>query len=256
MFKQLVLFSFCFVILGTNAHEDIQKQYYKRSHQYTPHKYRKILVSTPARSGSTLVFNVLRFLFEDLDVLDKDTFCSDIGIVKKTHSMRYEGPPTIIFVTIRNPIDACLSLYRVQLSLENPEISKERLLNKTVSHFMTHMHKLNKILQMKASNLVILKYEGFAANLENLLARIEKVFNIKIRNMDRKLIKKTFSKKNVASYTEHLKNFANFDRRTHFHGAHVEQGEFSEDEKALIREKIREKLKGKCGFLKKYGYVL
>lgn len=267
VFRSLFFLIFCSVILNANECINIEEQYFKRSQQYPINGYKKIMVFSPYRTGSTLVFNVLRFLFEDSEFLDKIAWGHHNSIVAKTHALGYMDPSIIVFCLIRNPIDTCFSRYRVMMSQasaqgispESFQEFEEESLDMAVQDYLTQMQWMYDLLNKRVRNVVLLKYEDFNSNLEFIFAKFEKVFNIKICEMDRLLMEELFSKENIALNIKSLQNFQNFNEITLFHGAHIDANEFSEEEKAIIHAKIRERLSRKCSnflgkILRQYGY--
>ncbi len=79
----------------------------KRTQQHPIIGYKKIYLATPPRTGSTLVYNVLRYLFENEDPYDWEQNYDNL--VVKSHSDYKIKKDGIYVVTIRNPIEACLS---------------------------------------------------------------------------------------------------------------------------------------------------
>ncbi len=56
-----------------------------RTKQYPLEKYKKIIIRTPLRTGSTLVYNVVRTLFEDKENYNTNGFDSSVTLVSKQH---------------------------------------------------------------------------------------------------------------------------------------------------------------------------
>lgn len=250
VFRWAVFFAVCFVILNANESISFEEQYCKRSQQYPIGNYQRIIVASPYRTGSTIVFNVLKFLFNNSDSLHSNS------IVGKCHFPKNPDPAEIVFCPIRNPMDTCFSRYRVMGERQNQTIN-ERALDIAVNEYLRQMHGMHKLLQKKLPNVVLLKYEDFDCNLWAIFDKVETLFNMKICEIDKALIEELFSKKNVKYFVEKYEGFGQWDPLTGFHGKHIDEGnEFSEEEKHLIYEKIRERLLGKCGFLEEYGYVL
>src|SRR5690242_5117565 len=79
-----------------------------RTQQYSMGPYKKIIICGPERTGSTLVYNVFKYLFEDNDSLFEDHEIQNWNrLVLKTHILNIPQDPTILCVmTLRNPVDA------------------------------------------------------------------------------------------------------------------------------------------------------
>ena len=63
-----------------------------------------VYISTPARTGSTLLWNIMTYLFEDRAVNAKNSR------VKKTHEFTQKTKKNLIFTSIRDPLDIYASL--------------------------------------------------------------------------------------------------------------------------------------------------
>ena len=244
-----------------NAEISIQDEYSKRTRQYSTNGYKKILLYSPYRTGSTLVYNVLKFLFEKSYFLDKDSWQDSNAIVGKTHILGRIEPSTFIFCTIRNPVDACFSGYRVIISSKYSLMAPyqkidEMALDSAVDDYIAQMESIDDLLRQKMRNITFLPYEDFNSNMEIIFDRIENIFDITICEIDRLLMEETFSKKNVSQFIKQFKNFSVYDTSSLFHGDHIEGNEFSKEQKTLICDEIKKRLLGRCDFLEKYGYVL
>jgi hypothetical protein len=257
MLKILLFFTLCFTILNADESINIHEQYFKRSHQYPTNGYQKIVVFSPIRTGSTIVFNVLKFLFENQLFFQEDAFENPNPhlILTKTHTLPPINPSDIIFCTIRNPEDTCFSTYRVMNPGKFKSINEEAL-DYAIDTYLSSMQAIDDLLQKKLQNVVLLKYEEFDSKLGFLFHQIENLFNIEICEMDRTLMEEAFDKTTIALFTKKIESFMNYDAFTHFHGFHIESDEFSKEEQVLIRNEIKKRLLGKCDFLNKYGYAL
>ena len=107
---------FCLFSFGT-AEEllDVETLATLRTQQYPMEPYKKIVIYSAQRTGSTLAYNVFKYLFENQNSL----FCSHHKsnqdcFVSKTHqppSLK-DSNATLIVITIRNPADAIISAFR------------------------------------------------------------------------------------------------------------------------------------------------
>ena len=117
---------FIFLNLNTICHSkeiyDVEILPSLRSQQYPLNLNKKIIIFSAPRTGSSLTYNIFRFLFEDDSMIFSrhDDFNLD-RFVLKTHRFEElklinEENVTYIF-TLRNPIHTCLSHYAVLASL-------------------------------------------------------------------------------------------------------------------------------------------
>ena len=215
----------------------------RRSQDYCLRNYRKIIVCTPYRTGSTLIYNVLRFFFDNA--------------VIKTHTIPHIQEETFFVFTIRSPLQCCCSRCRIEwkdnLDAIASNVSK---LDKIVQEYIQQIGNIRKFLQ-ENHPAVLLKYEDFDDNLEYILRKIEVCFKIRIHPADRALLKKAFSKENVNNHIKKYENFSQYDKITHWHGNHLSLTEdYSSDAWKKIREEIKSRLIYHKFLINDFGYTL
>ena len=206
-----------------------------RTQQYPISPFNSVWICSPWRTGSTLVYNIARFLFEDEQVNSRK-------VVNKRHSL----PPSDSFaiVTIRHPIDACLSYLRVMAS--KGKVTDSNAINDAV-HAYYGMCKMFAAF-VEDSSYVFLAYETFVNNYSYILSKIENAIGICINPKDKELVPKIFCRENVISYIENERftNFSDYDQQTHFHGDHIKTDQtriFSKSEEEWLKGEVVENLK-------------
>lgn len=259
--KTAKLIFFIFVALSSSiictANEsalDISNFYGLRTKQYSLGNVDQIIQFSPPRTGSTLLFNILKFLFENEQYLQS----TSIGLVEslpqnviKTHDLLGTYPNNaFFFVTIRHPIPSILSIFRV---LNSP------LNDKTIrTHLQNYIRRLNEIdrLIRKGKNVVVLRYEEFSVDMNYIFQAIEKGLSLEIHEQDKELMRTYLSKENVQNYIQQFQSFNEYDG-THFHGNHItdDMNYPSENEK-YIRNQLIKLLRKHRKVLKKWGYDL
>lgn len=267
MSKKRLLFLMIFSILiafsySSHAAEyiDIDEAVKQRTCQYSLNG--KAIVYSPFRTGSTLVYNILRFLFE----AEKNFNIPGWGyegrnnLVYKTHERPYFEANDIVFFTIRNPIDACLSDYIIRY---NSFIGKNKKQNLT-TEIMNKMIELviqDQIARWKCldklmsenKNIVVLKFEKFNNNMNFILDELECLLGFRIDDHDRYLINLAYSKDNILNYTKKFKDFSSYDH-TLFHGDHIDKGKVPVEHLQLVKTKITEALLFHKRIINKLGY--
>src|SRR6185437_3936462 len=88
-----------------------------RTQQYSLSSYKKIVVFSAPRTGSSLVYNVFRYLFENQENLFHAHHAFNQScLVLKTHKPSelglIEESPVLFVIPIRNPVDAIISNFR------------------------------------------------------------------------------------------------------------------------------------------------
>ena len=164
----------------------------------------QIIQFGPIRTGSTLVYNLLKELFPERDIV-------------KTHHFRkrlFFHPQTVI--TYRNPIHSLSSSiirFDEPINDESIEVQLEHLksngLDELIKYFDCHY-------------TLKLKYEDFYENFNYIFNQFEVYFDISIPDLKREELN---TKYNVATIKDQeiVKNgnAKEYDSTTHWHGKHV-----------------------------------
>lgn len=227
--KKLV-FLFFFVLSQISAEEnssiDVETLAFQREHKYPTLGYKKIIIYSLPRTGSSLVYNLFRYLFEKEEKLSlpHQPF-SNQKKVMKTHDQQnvrsLETSKTLCVVTTRDPIESALSLYRVQKEkIEGiPSWCKSQM--KKHKKFGKKLKKLKK----EGYSFLFISYDEIEKGIPFLLDKIEKEFAITISYNDRENLVHGYSKENVALQTQSLENFKNSFDLSGFHGNHIKKEE-------------------------------
>lgn len=224
--KFILFFSLIVLYIPLSAEElwiDINLAMKNRDRIYPLLNYDQICIISPCRTGSTLVFNMFRFLFEyDVNI---DCFDNGKSVVRKSHFIKQVNEKTLYLFVMRNPIDTCFSMYRVF----------NNNFDDIVDMYLNQMRHYSYLVEQKIS-IYSIKYEQFNDNLNFLFEFIEDKFNLKVLDDDKMLLKMMFSKENVLHQISNYKGFHELDTLTHFHGNHIDRGEISEEEKARVKQ--------------------
>ena len=159
------------------------------------------------RSGSTLIYNILKKLFPDYTI-------------DKTHTLNWKefffNHP--IVCTYRDPLDIICSTIKIKSSnkLVTRELIDEhiKLLQRNGFADFIELEKTNK-------NKLILKYENFYNNFDYIFNEFEDFFNIQIANNVRSKIEEELSIQIVKNKISKFKTFKEYDTNTHWHGNHI-----------------------------------
>ncbi len=243
----------CGPLLAEEPIIDLRTFVNERTHQYSFQGAEKIYVNTPPRTGSTLVYNVLRFLFERNNPRSSDD--PALNVIGKFHDPALFDRIAIYVSTLRHPFDAALSFYRV---LSNgygtllPLSHLDYIVKSQVNAF-----KYLDALRARGFPCLILRFEEFANDFDSLFRSIEKQFAIVIDPEDREYIKKALAKDNVNKNIEKFPSFAEWDEFTQFRGSHIARGgEIPEEHLCLVKSALLSKLKVHSALFQKWGYTL
>lgn len=176
---------------------------------------RKIVQFSPQRSGSTLVFNILKDLFPTRYV-DK----------KHNYTLDDKNFPTVI--TYRHPYDCIGSLI-----LKDKVNITDKIVHEKILLFRKNGWN-DFFIQFKSSKNLFLRYEDFYVNIDFLLNAIENYFSITIDQNKRVELKKKYKISNIKQNLKKFKNFDEYDKQTHFHGNHISKYLGSSNHKKLF----------------------
>ena len=156
----------------------------------------------PPRTGSTLVYNILKDIFPNRSVETRHYY--------RNKDKRF---PTV--VTYRNPLDSIVSSI-----LRYNKTPTEDVIKQQISEFKKNgIWTVFEIRENK--NVLLLKYEDFVNNFEHIYNKLEIFFNIKISNETRNLITKRYNIEAVEKITSYMKSYEEQDKKTLFHGKHI-----------------------------------
>lgn len=161
-----------------------------------------IIQVSPMRSGSTLVFNILREIFPHRKVLKRHKYIDN----------QFKFPAV---VTYRNPLDCIASsIQRFELSPTNEVIEQQVALYNRKGTWDVFKNKNNP-------NVLMLRYEEFVTDFEVIYRAIETFFDIDIPFQTRNEISARYQIEAIAESIENMDTFAKYDPITHWHGNHI-----------------------------------
>ena len=232
---------------------DIETLPKARTQQYPLDPYKKIVVFSAPRTGSSLVYNIFRYLFED----EKSLFYpynefNQNCLVLKTHKFNevelLKNSNVLFVIVVRNPIDAIISNFRIcPNKIDNIQSFVE-------NKIQMHKNCLNfyQKLKRRKEDLIFLKYEDFEGEIEKLFDCIESHFGIQIHEKDKVIIEKRYGKTNVYASVQPLSNFKEYLPISGFHGSHVLLERYTPPEELIYwLNLLIEEAKPQ---FKKYGY--
>jgi hypothetical protein len=171
---------------------------------------RNIIQFSPIRSGSTLVFNILRELFPTRNIQKTHAYRKF-----KSSKDRREFP---IVVTYRHPLDCIASSIQRYNLLPTDSVIKQQ-----VNEF--NRNGGSDILEIKRTqvmeNILMLRYEDFSGNIDVILSELESFFKISISTSKRKLIHEKYRIESIEKIVQEKICFSEYDPVTHWHGNHI-----------------------------------
>lgn len=162
----------------------------------------KILQFSPPRSGSTLVYNILREIFPKKEILKQHTYRHIIS--------RYP-----VVVSYRHPLDCIASsIQRYGLS------PTKEVIDQQIIEF--EENGISDILRIKnKKNVLMLRYEDFFDDFNIIYNSIDQFFDIKISYEIREDITSRYQIQNIEKIVSSKNTFSEYDIITHWHGNHI-----------------------------------
>ena len=164
--------------------------------------YNAIIQFSPPRSGSTLVYNLLKNIFPCRKIL-------------KTHTLPTTFFKIPIIVTYRHPLDCIAS--SMQRFGEKPT---DTTIQKHIELFKNN--GINDVINIKnKKNVLLLKYEDFVDDFNFIYDNLEAFFSIDIKSEKRFELNNKFEIGKVEETIKNKKIFDDYDPLTHWHGNHI-----------------------------------
>ena len=197
----------------------------------------KIIQFGPVRSGSTLVYNLLRDIFPNSDV-------------RKTHNIEKNPSTKYIVATYRNPLDTIASIHHIHDQIPTKTTIREKIF------FMKNNGLIDFLNIIDNDKILKLKYEDFYNNYNYIYDKFETYFKIKIDSRQRLLLNKKYKINNVKKIVQKYDSFHYFDGITHWHGDHISprNGAPNSYDKVFNDEQIEFIKKGIGDIIKKLDY--
>jgi len=158
---------------------------------------------SPPRSGSTLVYNIMREIYPNKKIFKVHTFramCNELSVV----------------VTYRHPLD-CIASSIIRYKRE----PNQEELDRQIKIFDEQGFK--DLINIKDKpNFLMLKYEDYVDNYDYIYDHFEKFFKIKIDDKKRESITSKYNIKSVEKIiSENGDSFSDCDKKTKLHGNHI-----------------------------------
>jgi hypothetical protein len=212
---------------------DVETMPEHRTQAYSTGPYKRIVIFSAPRTGSSLVYNIFKFLFEKDSCLSDHHYLITDRVVLKTHRPdqinQIEKNGTLYIFTIRHPFDASKSTYRITTRqiLDNKAFAKE-LVQRQRNCLL-----ISKKMEKDGHRIIRLKYENFVHDLDFIFDSIENIFSLSINPEDKNLMRAGYCKENIYACTQYLKDFDEYLPISGFHGRHVALRKYSPPEDFL-----------------------
>lgn len=179
---------------------------------------------SPPRSGSTLVYNLMRELFPRKKII-------------KVHSYRSMCSELKVVVTYRHPLD-CIASSIIRYKKEPTREELDRQI-KIFNQGLTDLIRLKD-----QPNVLLLRYEDFVHDFDYIYDHFEKFFGKKISPEKQQELTEKYQIENVKKMIEKSggNDFADIDKKTQLHANHISKykGASNYYEEFLKPEQIKE----------------
>lgn len=200
-------------------------------------KSKNIIQFSPIRSGSTLVYNILR----------------EFSNVRKTHNISVKNGQLYV-ITYRHPYNCIISsLLRNEKKINSLNIKSE------ISEYLKNGGKDLLENDLLKKNILLLQYEEFFNNYEVIYNKLENFLNINIDENKKIELSKKYHITNVKKMTNKYKTFKEYDKTTHLHGKHISEYDGQTDYKKILSENdiyVLKENKSLNKIIKKFNYEL
>ncbi len=237
------MFTFCLLSISSYCMEcNLEALPLLRSKQYYLGSQKKIVVFSAPRTGSSVVYNVLRYLFEEEESVFKHHNIFDSKrLVLKTHTLKNCGKlnknEMLIVVPFRNPIDAGISHMSIHAVNESKNIVAKNAIE-------IQMRLLFKALEMRKEGyeVLLLYYEDFRSDVRKLVGLIDCYFALNISKDDVSILAKNLSKDSILSSVKHLSGFSEYLPYSGFHGNHISKEKVlsNKESRLLLTKEFRQ----------------
>ncbi len=181
-------------------------------------RFEKVIVLSPPRVGSTLVYMIFQYLFEDT-LGDHTSFAKR---VIKSHGQRdllsyiRENTNLVVVIPIRHPIDAFYSAYKFwNVKGEQGIFTLLRDIE------ASYLEIKESIKHLEKKKICLLRYEEFSANFECIFKKLSRDFKIEVPIGEKEKINQLFNKKAVLKYASAFESFHEYNPITGVHGDHI-----------------------------------
>lgn len=183
-------------------------------------RFEKIIILSPLRVGSTLLYMVFQYLFED----QLEGHLSYNKKVVKSHKIidselhLIDDPNTYFIVPVRNPVDAFCSLVKTENKTKLTHNEIIDILNTTKKSY----EELNKTLKkIDPKRILFFKYEEFNQDFSTIFKALEGRFQITISAEEQDKVNLLFSRDAVKHYFQKFRSFKEYDEILGVHGNHI-----------------------------------
>lgn len=170
----------------------------------------RVYLYSLSRSGSTLLWQVLRYLLPDHRINKRHHPPAEV--------LAEEQVPVI--VTLRDPRDRVASLYR-KMRTGTVALTNRKLLNRLLENNQLHFKELDQYLKAHWSDCLVLPYSSFYENFDWLLDQLAAYLHITVTAEQRQYVRDNFNVNKNLEVASTMKSFHDINYETFIHGNHI-----------------------------------
>lgn len=181
--------------------------------------FKKIIIFSCPRTGSTLLYNLIKDIFYRTTVLKK-------------HIIDDIDSENLYIIPIRHPYNSIVSIglcKQIKFGIDNYK------LNDCLNDYIDYGGKILVNIE-NSDNIIFLYYENFYNNLDYIYKEIEKKLNVTIPEDLKKSVGEKHSLENVKKIICSIDNFELYEKETNYHGFHISKFNGETDYKLILSE--------------------
>ena len=213
----LLFFFFCCSFVFSNEYQldyENSKDIMNTRRKVYEQRFSKIFVLSPYRTGSTYIYMILNYLFEDQSNKDHTDYSKKVVKTHNTPSFPLSNK-SIWVVPVRHPLDSCTSIFRMpNTSIKSRKVFFYSLLEK-------YKQTESFVNKTPSNQVLLLRYEKFNTDFDYIIDSIEDKFEVKVTQLDKENMKNMFSKEANLKRQKEMPDFNTYDPITGLHGNHI-----------------------------------
>lgn len=193
-------------------------------------KYENIIIFSPPRTGSTMVYNIIKLLFKGINIIKTHEDFGDNSINK------YLNDNNLIILTLRNPYNSIIS----SILAYNKELSQNSIRGSYYNYLLYGGNFIiNNFKNMdNKNNFIFLIYEKFVDNIDYIFQILENKLKFKITQENKIKIYNEVKINTVKKKIQKFKHFDEYDKETHYHGNHISTYNGKLDYKNILSKEL------------------
>lgn len=222
-------------------------------------KNKKIIQFSTGRSGSTLVWQVLKEIFPNTIKAHEEQLEGLLDVKYDNTPIDWGNCRHPMVATQRDPRDVLVSRVRTRWYDGDPEKMRRELTTEILKREIGPLKTKEEVLRILTTEyqgpLLILNYERFYNDYEYIFDELEKFLDITIPNQLREHLAHQTSREKNLEIQNTFKSFTQVDKSTNIHGNHIvfpEPGSYKHYLDEQRQQWLTASLRGELYFWERY----